>query len=61
MNPNQSQTRNKGTWSFELVLVISLPILAVLGCAVTLYLALSMPAHETVAVDRFGHVVDVAH
>jgi hypothetical protein len=60
MNSSQAQKRAKPTWSIELVLVITLPILAVLGCAATLYLALSMPAHESVIVDRFGHVVEAA-
>jgi hypothetical protein len=60
MNTSQSQTRSKPIWSLELVLVVALPILAVLGCAATLYLALSMPAHESVVVDRFGHVVNTA-
>lgn len=44
-------------WSLELVLVIALPLLAVLACSVTLYLALRYPAHESAIVDRFGHVI----
>jgi len=44
-------------WSIELVLVIALPLSAVLGCGATLYLALRTPAHESITVDRFGHVV----
>lgn len=44
-------------WSLELVLVIALPTAAVLACALTLFLALRYPAHESAMVDRFGHVI----
>jgi hypothetical protein len=43
--------------SLELVLVCLLPALAVVGCAITLWLALSLPTHEVAAVDRFGHAL----
>lgn len=44
-------------FSLELLLVCLLPVLAVIGCAITLWLALSLPAHEVAAVDRFGHAI----
>ena len=40
------------------ILVCLLPALAVVGCAITLWLALSLPIHEVAAVDRFGHVLE---
>ncbi|EIT70953.1 MULTISPECIES: hypothetical protein [Hydrocarboniphaga] len=43
--------------SLELVLVCLLPSAAVVGCAITLWLALRLPTHEVAAVDRFGHAV----
>ncbi|MDB5971356.1 MAG: hypothetical protein JWQ90_3806 [Hydrocarboniphaga sp.] len=58
MKTSPSQNRVNRTWSLELVLVIALPLIAVLACAVTLFLALRYPAHESVNVDRFGHVVE---
>ena len=48
------------SFSFELVLVCLLPALAVVGCAITLWLALRFPSHDVAEVDRFGHAISQA-
>ena len=47
-------------FSLELLLVCLLPAAAVVGCAITLWLALRLPTQEVAAVDRFGHVVQAS-
>lgn len=54
-------SKSGSIWSLELLLVVGLPFVAVVACAITLLLALNSPAHESVRVDRFGHVVQAGH
>lgn len=56
-NENAALEGKPRVWSFELVLVIALPLAAVVACSITLYLALKYPAHESAMLDRFGHQI----